>query len=83
MYRAELKIRYSTKSVAESVRNALSPDDKASTGTVRVSSRVAGKTLTVRVHGADRFETLQATIHDIFRCIHAAEASLQKLVVCS
>ena len=81
MYQAELKIRYSSKSIAESVRSALSPDDKASTGIVRVASRVAGKTLTVQVHGADRFETLQATINDIFRCIHAAEASLQKLGV--
>ncbi|HXX72589.1 MAG TPA: KEOPS complex subunit Pcc1 [Candidatus Acidoferrales bacterium] len=83
MYQAELKIRYSKKLMAESVRNALSPDDKASTGTMRVSSRVTGKTLTVQVHGVDRFESLQATIHDIFRCIHAAEASLQKLGVSS
>jgi tRNA threonylcarbamoyladenosine modification (KEOPS) complex Pcc1 subunit len=79
MYQAEIRIRYPSKPVAGSVRNALSPDDKAAGGTVKVSSKVSGRTVTVRVTGADRFETLQATLQDIFRCIHAAEASLAKL----
>jgi deoxycytidylate deaminase len=35
--------------------------------------------LRVRVVGAHRIETLQATLQDIFRCIHAAETSLIKL----
>jgi len=79
MYQAEIRIRYSSKPFAESVKNALSPDDKAEWGKTKVSSSVRGKTLTVRVGGADRFETLHATLQDIFRCIHAAEASLVKL----
>jgi len=79
MYQAEIRIRYASSSFAESVRNALSPDDKAAGGAVKVSSNVRGRTLHVQVRGADRFETLQATLQDIFRCIHAAEASLAKL----
>jgi tRNA threonylcarbamoyladenosine modification (KEOPS) complex Pcc1 subunit len=79
MYQAEIRIRYSSSSIAESVRNALSPDDKAGDGAVKVSSNVRGRTLRVRVTNADRFETLQATLQDMFRCIHAAETSLARL----
>lgn len=79
MYQAKIRIRYISTSFAESVKNALSPDDKAVGSTVKVSSRVRGRTLSVQVKDADRFETLQATLQDIFRCIHAAEASLVKL----
>ena len=79
MYQAEIRIRYSSSSLAESVKIALSPDDKTAGGEVKVSSDVRGRTLRVRVIGASRFETLQATLQDIFRCIHAAETSLAKL----
>jgi len=79
MYQAEIRIRYPSTSFAESVKGALSPDDKAASGSVEVSSTVSGKILTVQVMGANRFETLHATLQDIFRCIHAAEASLMKL----
>ena len=79
MYQADIRIRYSSSSLAESVRNALSPDDKATGGAVSVSSIVKGRSLHVKITGADRFETLQATLQDIFRCIHAAEESLGKL----
>ena len=79
MYQAEIRIRYSSNSLAKSVNNALSPDNKVVGGTVKISSTIRGRTLTVRVRDADRFETLQATLQDLFRCIHAAEASLEKL----
>ena len=79
MYQAEIRIRYSSKAFAESVKNALSPDDEAAGGKVRITSYVRGKTLRLQVRDADRFETLEATLQDMFRCIHAAEASLVKL----
>jgi len=79
MYQAEIRIRYSSSSFAKSVRNALSPDDKVEGGAVKVSSNVKGRTLRVQVGDADRFETLQATVQDIFRCVQAAETSLAKL----
>jgi len=79
MYGTEIRICYSSSSFAKSVRDALSPDDRATSGTVHVASTVKGPTLCVRVSGADRVETLQATVQDIFRCIHAAETSLMKL----
>jgi tRNA threonylcarbamoyladenosine modification (KEOPS) complex Pcc1 subunit len=80
MYRTEIRIRYPSSSFAKSVRDALSPDDRLASGTVSISSGVRGRTLCVQVSGADRIETLQATVQDIFRCIHAAETSLMKLV---
>jgi len=80
MYQTEIRIRYPSSSIARSVRNALSPDDRVAAGAVRVSSHARGQVLCVRVAGADRVETLQATVQDIFRCIHAAETSLMKLV---
>jgi tRNA threonylcarbamoyladenosine modification (KEOPS) complex Pcc1 subunit len=80
MYKAEIRIRYSSSSIARSIKDALSPDDRATTGTVRVLTTVRGRTLFVLIADTDRVETLQATIQDIFRCVHAAETSLTKLV---
>jgi tRNA threonylcarbamoyladenosine modification (KEOPS) complex Pcc1 subunit len=80
MYKAEIRIRYPSPSFAKSVRDALSPDDKMGGGTVRVSSNARGQILRVRVGGANRIETLQATVQDIFRCINAAETSLMQLI---
>jgi hypothetical protein len=80
MYKAEIRIRYPSSSFADSVKDALSPDDKVAGGTVSVSSKAKGQVLRVRVVGADRIETLQATVQDIFRCINAAETSLMQLV---
>jgi len=81
MYKAEIVIRYPSPSFARSVRDALSPDDKVAGGTTGVSSNARGPILHVRVVSADRIETLQATVQDIFRCINAAETSLTQLIV--
>jgi len=79
MYEAEIKVRYLTKALAMSVKNALSPDDKASSGKMFVSTNARGRILTVHVNGCERIETLQSTIQDIFRCLHASESSLDKI----
>jgi tRNA threonylcarbamoyladenosine modification (KEOPS) complex Pcc1 subunit len=79
MYETEIRVRYRSTSLAKSITKALSPDDEATRGRVRVSSQAKGRTLYVSVTGADHIETLQATLQDIFRCIHAAETSLTRL----
>jgi hypothetical protein len=80
MYQTEIRIRYPSSSFAKSVKDALSPDDKVAGGALRVASNARGQMLRVRVMGADRIETFQATLQDIFRCINAAETSLSQLV---
>jgi hypothetical protein len=80
MYNTKIRIRYASSSFAKSLQNALSADDEVTGGTIRVASTARGRILHVRVEGAYRIETLQATLQDIFRCIHAAETSLIKLV---
>jgi tRNA threonylcarbamoyladenosine modification (KEOPS) complex Pcc1 subunit len=79
MYRTEITIRYASPCFARSVRDALSPDDSSSGEVVKVVTSVRGKILHVRIVGAHRVETLQATVQDVFRCIHAAETSLGKI----
>jgi tRNA threonylcarbamoyladenosine modification (KEOPS) complex Pcc1 subunit len=79
MYQAEIRIRYPSSSFAKSVKDALSPDDKVAGGSVRVASNAKGQILRVHVNCADRIETLQATVQDIFRCINAAETALMRL----
>jgi tRNA threonylcarbamoyladenosine modification (KEOPS) complex Pcc1 subunit len=80
MYQTKIRIRYPSASFARSVKSSLAPDDRMGNGRVIVSSTIRGKILCVHVKGVDRVETLQATLQDIFRCIHAAETSLMKLV---
>lgn len=80
MYKAEIKIRYASDELARSIRDSLEPDNDSKSGHARVSSHAEGRVLRVRVVGVERVETLQATVEDIFRCIHAAEASLTKLI---
>jgi tRNA threonylcarbamoyladenosine modification (KEOPS) complex Pcc1 subunit len=79
MYESEIRIQYPSAGFARSVKDALAPDDRTTTGTVRVRSIVKGRTLSVVVEGANRIETMQATVQDVFRCINAAETSLRKL----
>jgi tRNA threonylcarbamoyladenosine modification (KEOPS) complex Pcc1 subunit len=81
MYEAEIRIRYPTKALAKSVKNALSPDDKASSGKMSVSTDAKGRILLVHVNGCERIETLQSTIQDIFRCLHASESSLGSIAM--
>ena len=80
MYRTEIAIRYPSSSFARSVRDALSPDDSSPGESMKVLTSVRGEVLHVRIVGASRVETLQATVQDVFRCIHAAETSLGKIV---
>jgi len=79
MYEAEITIRYPTSAFARSVRDALHPDDKVAGGSTKIASKARGRTLSVRIENAERVESMQATVEDIFRCIHAAETSLTKL----
>jgi len=81
MYEAEIRIRYPTPSFARSVRDALGPDDMVKGGSAKIVSKAREHLLSVHIEEAERVETLQATVEDIFRCIHAAETSLMKLAV--
>jgi hypothetical protein len=76
MFEAEISIRYPSHAFANSVMKALSPDNITSGGEMRILSSASGAVLRVRVEGCERIESLQATIQDVFRCLHAAESSL-------
>ena len=75
MLEAEIHIKYGSPRLARAVTSALLPDNEPVSGKLRVSTSLAGSKLKVRVQGCSRIETLQATIQDLFRCIHAAEGS--------
>ena len=79
MYESEIRIHYPSVYLARSVKDALAPDDRTTSGTVNVRSTVRGRSLLIVVKGANRIETLQATVQDVFRCINAAETSLTKI----
>jgi len=79
MYESEIRIRYTSVHLARSVKDALSPDDRTTSGTLKVVSTVRGRSLLIVVKGANRIETLQATVQDVFRCINAAETSLMRI----
>jgi hypothetical protein len=76
---AEIKLEYRSKLFAESVRNALTPDNKLTGNGLRIAARSRGRTASIIIKDCDRIETLQATVQDIFRCLRAAESSLSRL----
>ena len=76
MFEAEISIRYRSHAFAKSVAKALSPDNMTAGGEIRITTKAAGPVLRVRVERCKRIESLQATIQDMFRCLHAAESAL-------
>jgi hypothetical protein len=79
MFEAEISIRYPSHAFANSVMKALAPDNLTLGGEMRIISSAKGMILRVRVEGCERIESLQATIQDVFRCLHAAESSLARI----
>jgi len=76
---AEIYIRYRSRRLAESIKEAIDADNVLNGRGMRISTHVHERGLTIIVKACRRIETLQATVHDIFRCIRAVEASLSKL----
>ena len=70
MFEAEISIRYPSHAFAKSVMEALAPDNSTSGGEMRITSSAKGAVLRVQVKGSERIESLQATIQDVFRCLH-------------
>jgi tRNA threonylcarbamoyladenosine modification (KEOPS) complex Pcc1 subunit len=77
---AEISLEYPTLQFARSIMKALSPDNKLTGHEMRVLARVRGRRLNIAIKDCERIETLQSTVQDVFRCIHAAESSLSKTV---
>ena len=75
MLEADIYLKYNSTKLAKTVTSAIVPDNKPVDGKVRISTSLDGSRLRVHIGGCSRFETLQATIQDLFRCIHAAEGS--------
>jgi len=75
---AELSLEYSSPRMAQSVMQALAPDNKLAGYGMQIRATVKGRRLKVVIKGCERVETLEATVQDIFRCIRAAESSLSK-----
>ncbi|HYV99912.1 MAG TPA: KEOPS complex subunit Pcc1 [Candidatus Acidoferrum sp.] len=75
MLEAEIHLLYDSPKVARTVRLSILPDNEPMSGKMRILTRLAGSKLKIHVGSCSRIETLQATIQDLFRCIHAAEGS--------
>jgi tRNA threonylcarbamoyladenosine modification (KEOPS) complex Pcc1 subunit len=75
---AELSLEYPTPEFAKSIMKAIEPDNKLADRALRIEAKVRGRILIVNIEGCKRIETLEATVQDIFRCIRAAENSLEK-----
>jgi len=75
MLEAEIYIQYGSPRLARAVTSALLPDNEPVSGKLRISTNLSGSKLKIHVAECSRIETLQATIQDLFRCIHAAEGS--------
>ena len=75
MLEADIYLKYISTRLAKIVTSAIIPDNESVDGEVRISTILDGSKLRVHIGGCSRIETLQATIQDLFRCIHAAEGS--------
>jgi hypothetical protein len=76
---AEIKLKYPSVLFADSVKRALSPDNKLVNEGMRIDARTHGQVVRITIGDCSRVETLQATVQDVFRCLHVAESSLSRL----
>jgi tRNA threonylcarbamoyladenosine modification (KEOPS) complex Pcc1 subunit len=76
---AEIALEYSSPLLANSIMEALAPDNKMPHNAIRIMMSVSGRKLKISVTHCKRIETLQMTLQDIFRCISGAESSLKSL----
>jgi len=76
---AEITLEYRSALFAESVKNAMNPDNKVAGEGMVITARRRGRIVDISIKGCDRVETLQAMLQDIFRCLRAAESSLSRL----
>ena len=76
MLALELELDFVSVSFARSLMQALEPDNQGPKCKTRITSRVQGRTLHIRVHDCPRVETMESTLQDIFRCVKAAEEAL-------
>jgi len=75
----EIAIQCRSHHFAKSIMQALAPDNKMNADGMKITATAHGKVLRVVVKNCERIETLQATVQDIFRCIRAAESSIEKI----
>lgn len=75
MLEAEICIRYGSSKLASAVTSAILPDNEPMSEKLLISTFLTGSELKIHIQGCTRVETLQTTIHDLFRCMHAAEES--------
>ncbi|HMK84095.1 MAG TPA: KEOPS complex subunit Pcc1 [Candidatus Bathyarchaeia archaeon] len=77
MMTAKLSLDYTSLSLAQTVKDALGPDNPiAERQGMRITVHLRGRSLKIAIYRCPRVETLQATLHDIFRCVRAAEETI-------
>jgi len=76
MLTAKIVLEYSSASVANSIMDALSPDNRFSKGQMQVITDVNRKKLNITISRCPTLETMQSTLEDIFRCAKAAQESM-------
>jgi tRNA threonylcarbamoyladenosine modification (KEOPS) complex Pcc1 subunit len=77
MMTAKLSLDYNSSSLAQIVKDALGPDNPmVESQGMRITTHLRGRSLNIEISRCPRVETLQATLHDIFRCVRAAEETI-------
>jgi tRNA threonylcarbamoyladenosine modification (KEOPS) complex Pcc1 subunit len=77
MMTAEMSLDYLSLLLARTVKDALGPDNRmVDSQGMQITANLRGRTLKIAIIRCPRIETLQATLHDIFRCIRAAEETI-------
>ncbi len=77
MMAAKISLDYNSLSLAQTVKDALEPDNHMieSQG-MQITAQLRGRSLNIAVSRCPKVETLQATLDDIFRCVKAAEETI-------
>jgi len=77
MMTAEMSLDYPSLLLARTVKDALGPDNRmVDSQGMQITANLRGRTLKIAIIRCPRIETLQVTLHDIFRCIRAAEETI-------
>ena len=76
--RCTIQIGFRDPREADSVLEAISPDNLETPETIKIHSQVDGSLLTLRMESEAMLGTLIATLDDLLECIQAAERVLEE-----
>ncbi|HYU87856.1 MAG TPA: KEOPS complex subunit Pcc1 [Candidatus Bathyarchaeia archaeon] len=79
MIRARIRIRVTSRAMAESIVQSIEPDN-IGMGGLKIEPRISAENAYFTITHSGKIETFISTLDDVLRCIQAARSTLHGIV---